>query len=269
MPDRHIESFITSHYERPMEPGLFAILGLFVGAVINVAIDRSPPHDHVEGVVAQGARPRSIAIWEWFPFLSAYGAFKQTRVPFPNFWLRYPLVELVSAGLFGLAWYRIPDPSWLFAISLVLIAVLIALAFIDFETTYLPNNLVYPLFAVGIATSFFIPEREWWQGLAGAAVGYAVFYPFAWVGDRLNRPIMGWGDVKLTAALGAILGLAPLLLGLYMGVLIGGFIAIFVYAARLFGFNRVLIPYGPYLITGGIVSMLYFRTIADWIETQL
>ncbi|MDA0596057.1 MAG: prepilin peptidase [Chloroflexi bacterium] len=129
--------------------------------------------------------------------------------------------------------------------------------------------MVLPLFVVGIATSFFIPEREWWQGLAGAAAGYAVFYPFAWIGDRLNRPVMGWGDVKLSAALGAILGLAPLLLGLYLGVLIGGFIEIIVYAAICFGFNRVLIPYGPYLVAGGIVSMLYFRTIADWIETQL
>jgi hypothetical protein len=60
-----------------------------------------------------------------------------------------------------------------------------------------------------------------------------------------------------------------LLLGLYIGVLIGGVVAIFVYTARLFGFNRVVIPYGPYLVVGGIVSMLYFREMADWIATQL
>ncbi|HIF72782.1 MAG TPA: prepilin peptidase [Dehalococcoidia bacterium] len=112
-------------------------------------------------------------------------------------------------------------------------------------------------------------KSKWWEGLAGAAVGYAVFYPFAWIGDRLNRPIMGWGDVKLSAALGTFLGLAPLLLGLYLGVLVGGFVVIIVYAARLFGFNRVLIPYGPYLVAGGIISILYFREIADWISTQL
>ena len=252
-----------------MEPGLLAILGLFVGGVLNVIVDRSPPHDYVDGVTAQGARPRSIKYWEWLPFLSAYGAMKNSRVPFPNHWSRYPLVELTSAALVGIAWYRISDPTCLFAISLILIAVLIALSFIDFETTYLPDVLVLPVLVVGLLVSFFIPDREWWQGLAGAAAGYAVFYPFAWIGDRLNRPVMGWGDVKLSAALGAILGLAPLLLGLYLGVLIGGFVALIVYAARIFGFNRVLIPYGPYLVAGGIVSMLYFRTIADWISTQL
>ena len=149
------------------------------------------------------------------------------------------------------------------------VSTLVTLAFIDFETTFLPDKLVLPLMAVAIAVSFFIPDREWWQGLAGAAVGYAAFYPFAWIGDRLNRPVMGWGDVKLTAAIGAILGLAPLGLGLYLGVLIGGAVAIVVYAGRLFGFNRILIPYGPYLATGGIISILYFRTIADWISGQL
>jgi hypothetical protein len=52
-------------------------------------------------------------------------------------------------------------------------------------------------------------------------------------------------------------------------MLIGGFIAIIVYAVRMFRFNRVLKPYGPYLVSGGIVSMLYFRTIVDWIEAQI
>lgn len=252
-----------------MEPGLLAILGLFVGGVLNVVVDRSPPHDHVDGITAVGARPRSLEFWEWLPLLSTYSAIKATRVPFPNHWSRYLLVELSTAGLFGLAWYRIADPTWLFAAWLVIIALLIALAFIDFETTYLPDLLVLPVLAVGLISSFFIADREWWQGIAGGIAGYLVFYPFAWVGDRLNRPIMGWGDVKLSAALGATLGLAPLFLGLYIGVLVGGFVALIVYAARLFGFNRVLIPYGPYLVAGGIVSMLYFRTIADWVETQL
>jgi len=160
-------------------------------------------------------------------------------------------------------------PVWLVVVSLVFIAALIALASIDFETTYLPDTLVLPLLIVAIVVSFTVPDREWWQGLAGAAAGYAVFYPFAWIGDRLNRPIMGWGDVKLAAALGAILGLAPLGLGLYIGVIIGGAVAIVVYAARMFGINRILIPYGPYLVAGGIISMLYFRSIADWISGQL
>ena len=249
-----------------MEPGLLAILGLFVGGPLNAVIDRSPPHDHVDGVTARGARPRPIKWWEWLPVLSAIGAAKSRRVPYRNFWIRYPVVELGTAALFALAWYRLSDPTWLVVALLLFITTLIALAFIDFETTFLPDILVLPLTAVAIVVSFFVPDRDWWQGLAGAAAGYVVFYPFAWIGDRLNRPVMGWGDVKLAAALGAILGLAPLALALYLGVLIGGAVAIVVYAGRLFGFNRVLIPYGPSLVLGGIVSIFYYRSIIDWVS---
>lgn len=45
----------------------------------------------------------------------------------------------------------------------------------------------------GLFASYFVSDSEWWQGLAGAAVG-----------------------------------LAPLLLGLYIGVLVGGLVTIFV-----------------------------------------
>ena len=105
------------------------------------------------------------------PILSAIGAARTRRVPFPNLWIRYPIVELTTAALFGLTWYRLSQwnlPIWLILISLAFIATLVALAFIDFETTYLPDALVLPLLTVAIVVSFLVPDREWWQGLAGA-----------------------------------------------------------------------------------------------------
>ncbi|MEK9676663.1 MAG: prepilin peptidase, partial [Chloroflexota bacterium] len=62
--------------------------------------------------------------------------------------------------------------------------------------------------------------------MTGGLVGYAIFFLLAWLGDRLNRPLMGMGDVKLSGALGLWLGLAPLLLALYLGVLLGGAVAL-------------------------------------------
>jgi len=251
-----------------MEPGLLALLGLFVGAIVNVLVDRLPPYDYVDGVPA-GARPRNLASWEYLPFASLVGARRSQRVPHRAFSVRYPLVELSTAFLFGFAWYRIEDPIWILVLTLVVIPILLALTFTDFETTFLPDKLVFPLAGLFLATSFFIPEREWWEGLAGGVVGFAIFFPLAWLGDRLNRPLMGMGDVKLSGALGLWLGLTPLLLALYLGVLLGGAVALVVYAARLFGFDRVLIPYGPYLVAGALVSWFYHESIFDWISTQV
>ena len=154
-----------------MEAGYFAIFWLLIGRPLNAVIDRLLPHDYVDGVIAKGAHPRPLQWWEWLPILSAVGAAKTRRVPFPNLWIRYPIVELTTAALFGLPWYRLSQSNlqiWLILISLAFIATLIALAFIDFETTYLPDALVLPLLTVAIVVSFLVPDREWWQGLAGA-----------------------------------------------------------------------------------------------------
>ena len=90
-----------------MEAGYFAIFGLLIGSPLNAVIDRLLPHDYVDGVIAKGARPRPLQWWEWLQILSAVGAAKTRRVPFPNLWIRYPIVELTTAALFGLTWYRL------------------------------------------------------------------------------------------------------------------------------------------------------------------
>ena len=154
-----------------MEAGYFAIFWLLIGRPLNAVIDRLLPHDYVDGVIAQGAHPRPLQWWEWLPILSAVGAAKTRRVPFPNLWIRYPIVELTTAALFALSWYRLSQlnlPIWLILISLAFIATLIALAFIDFEMTFLPDAVVLPLLTVAIVVSFLVPDREWWQDLAGA-----------------------------------------------------------------------------------------------------
>ncbi len=86
---------------------------------------------------------------------------------------------------------------------------------------------------------------------------------------RLDRPLMGGGDAYLAAALGAILGLKMLLLGLYIGVLAGGLVAIVIYAARLLGHRQQVMAYGPYLAFGGLVAMYYGASIIDWVDGRV
>jgi leader peptidase (prepilin peptidase)/N-methyltransferase len=69
--------------------------------------------------------------------------------------------------------------------------------------------------------------------------------------------------------MGAILGMQMLLLGLYVGVIVGGIVGIAVYAARAFGVRQRVIAYGPYLSFGGLVALYYGRTIVDWLTSQV
>lgn len=243
----------------------FAILGLFVGGLMNAVSDRVPPlHPDYDGPFISD-RARSLKWWEYLPFLSFVGARRAPRMQIANGAWRYPVLELFTAGAFWLAAIRFDDNTAVMVAVALFAASLISLAFIDFETKYLPFKLVWPTGIAALVFAPFWPDLVWWQSLAGAAAGFAVFYPIYWLGMRINRPLMGGGDAYLAAAMGAMLGLQMLFLGLYIGVLIGGVAAIIVMAGRMFGRREQVIAYGPYLSMGGLIALYFGRTIVDWV----
>ncbi len=84
---------------------------------------------------------------------------------------------------------------------------LLALAWIDARTGLLPDALTLPLLWAGLLVNLgggFAPLRD---AVLGAAVGYLCLWLLYQVFLRLTgREGMGYGDFKLTAALGAWLG---------------------------------------------------------------
>jgi leader peptidase (prepilin peptidase)/N-methyltransferase len=78
-----------------------------------------------------------------------------------------------------------------------------------------------------------------------------------------GKPALGMGDVKLMAAMGAWLGprliLMTIMLGSVIGALIGSVIMLFQGRSL-----RTEIPFGPFLCTGGILSLLFGHDIFYW-----
>jgi len=94
------------------------------------------------------------------------------------------------------------------------------------------------------------------MAVLGAALGYgflrSVFHVFLWLTGREG---MGYGDFKMSAALGAWLGLAALpwlLLGASLAGLAGACLL------RLCGRTRhgQALPFGPYLAIAGAIALL-------------
>ncbi|MDP6824405.1 MAG: A24 family peptidase [Dehalococcoidia bacterium] len=220
------------------------VLGLMVGAMSNIAIERTPP---IEGLIPPSLR-RGVPI----------------RVQ-----VRRVTVTALAALLFALAWSRFGDSPVEFAAVAAFGTVFLVLAFVDLETLYLPDVIIYPSFIVALAVLPFRSDLAIWEGALGAAVGLAIFFPFAWIGDRIGKDIMGWGDIKFSALLGAVLGIQLLLLGLYLGILIGGVVGIGALMARGFGARRTLIPYGPSLAVGGLIALYAGSAITDWASRTL
>jgi leader peptidase (prepilin peptidase)/N-methyltransferase len=150
---------------------------------------------------------------------------------------RYFVVEALSAGLALLLYWRFvtgaaADGPLLGRMAQFLIyekfaGLLVVLSAIDLEKLIIPDRLTYPSIPVAAALSLLLPLPRWWDGLAGAAAGYA----FVWLVAELyylvrRREGMGLGDAKLLAVIGAILGWRALPYVIFLASLQGSLIGL-------------------------------------------
>lgn len=169
---------------------------------------------------------------------------------------RYPLVELLTGTLFaGVAWRLGPDPTLLAWCGVV--ACLVALSGIDWDTTLLPDVLTQPLLWAGLlAAAWGWSGTALPQALGGAVAGYLVLWAVYWLFKlATGKEGMGQGDFKLLAALGAWLGWQALLPIVLMASVIGAMVGL---AMKFSGSLRQgrFVPFGPFLAGGGLVLIL-------------
>ena len=149
--------------------------------------------------------------------------------------------------------------------ALVLVWYLLALAFIDADTTLLPDSMTQPLLWMGLLLNLnatFVPLSE---AVIGACAGYLVLWLVYW-GFKLatGKEGMGYGDFKLLAALGAWLGWKMLLPIVLLSSLAGAVIGIVLILLARRG-RQVPMPFGPYLAIAGFLALLYGRPIAGFL----
>ena len=140
----------------------------------------------------------------------------------------------------------------------------VALAVIDARTKLLPNRIVFPLYAVGLAGFGLITAlrrdapgvRDLVTAVVSMAVLYGLFYLIAMFGP------MGYGDVKLAGVIGLYLGWRGVPV-VYVGVLLGtvsaalvSLIVIATRSARHQTWRRLEVAYGPYLLFGAWGALL-------------
>jgi leader peptidase (prepilin peptidase)/N-methyltransferase len=234
------------------------VIGLLIGSFLNVVIWRVP---RGESVVAPPSHcPKCdtpISPRDNFPVVSWLLLRGRCRTCGNPISARYPLVELLTGGLFaGLAaWF---GPVAELPAYLVFAAVGVALALIDLDVQRLPDALTLPSYPVGIALlgAASAAHHDGWP-LERALIGMAALFAFYFTVAFISPRGMGFGDVKLSGVVGlhlAWLGWSELVVGAFAAFLVGAAVGI---GLILFagGGRKTKVPFGPFMLVGAFLGI--------------
>jgi leader peptidase (prepilin peptidase) / N-methyltransferase len=259
------------------------VLGLLWGSFANVCIYRMPPTDEFpEGrsVITPGSHCFACkAPVRWYdnvPLLAYLWLRGRCRNCKAQFSSRYLFVEALTGVLFGLAWwfkivpeFNIPFGDRLihFAISAAFCVVMVVIAFIDLDTKLILHKVTIPSIIAfyGLSLVWPDPDRHWYDGLIGIAIGYGVPWLIGEIYYRIKgREGLGGGDAMLLAVVGALLGWKGVVASLFGGAMIGsviGITAIAITRARTpegeeqESMMKAELPFGPFLAAAALLYL--------------
>jgi leader peptidase (prepilin peptidase)/N-methyltransferase len=218
---------------------VFAVaFGLLWGSFANVCIYRWPAG---RSVVAPGSHCTACqAPIRWYdnvPVLSWLWLRGRCRACQAVFSPRYLVVEATTGALFGVAWWAAVVAPAMFepfgarllhaAIYAAFCFAMVVISFIDLDHKLILHKVTVPSIALAYAASFAWPERRWYDGVVGAAVGYGLPWAIGEIYYRITRREgLGLGDGMLLAVIGALLGWRGVVVSLFGGSMIGSVIGI-------------------------------------------
>jgi leader peptidase (prepilin peptidase)/N-methyltransferase len=267
------------------------LLGLAFGSFLNVCLSRWPAG---ESIVKPGSHCRNcdhmLAWWENIPLVSWLALRGRCRKCQTAISWRYTLVELSIGVLWAnAAWSSISEipllPSTAISMAeeglaqLIFVWILIALAFLDAESLWLPNFLTLPGTFLGLLLTFFFqshgnsffrpaqPFRLFLLRVVGIFAAAALILLIRWLYKLIrHREGIGLGDAKLMALLAAWLGLPGTLLSFFFAAILGSLAALALLAVPTArrdsdSWANSKLPLGTFLCIGGIVSSLWGQQI--------
>jgi prepilin signal peptidase PulO-like enzyme (type II secretory pathway) len=275
------------------------ILGAAFGSFLNVLSLRYDPNRFLFARASTGGRShcphcrRTLRAYELIPLLSFLFLRGRCRTCGKKLTLQYPVVEALCGVIFLLVGRKIylesiflfPGMSetvllLIIGLYLLVFAGLLLMSLIDRVWQIIPDELTVILAGLGIslialsAASF----EEYGASFVGS---YAPLFGFREWGILVNRIIgsviaggflltlyigtrgrgIGFGDVKLSFALGLIFGWPDVLLLHLFAFILGSVYGI---AAILKGKGmKSLLPFGPFLALGALVVFLWGREVLD------
>ncbi len=249
---------------------LVFVFGALIGSFLNVCIVRMPKEESI-------VFPRSHCVHcnkqiPWYdniPFISYLRLGGRCRYCKTKISFRYFLVEAITALTF--VWFYLYfGLNGQLAAYLVFVSGLIVASFVDLEHRIIPDEISVGGMVAGLIFSLLIPELHgtsnhllgFGYSVLGVLIGGGSIYAMGMIGDFIfKKESMGGGDVKLLAMIGAFLGWKSAILTFFIAPVFGAVFGIIVKIRT----KESVIPYGPFLVIGALISLFYSHQIIAWI----
>jgi prepilin signal peptidase PulO-like enzyme (type II secretory pathway) len=178
---------------------------------------------------------------------------------------QYPLGELIMGLFFLLAWRDgMITGSWLAAGCTAFALFWWQIIAAEDSKTY----TVEPLYCVFAAVLSLVRGLllgtgfAAFQGLIFGMVMIIVVRVAWWLFRREEG--MGDGDIWIAAAIGALVGWPQVLVALWFAVMLGAVWGVAVLMMKRRGGERLMLPFGPFLVAGGCGAVLFGDTLLTW-----
>ena len=246
------------------------ILGCCFGSFINVVIKRLPKNESI-------VSPRSKCFncgyqIRWFdniPIFSWILLSGKCRNCKKKISLTYPLIEFFTGFFFILSTQSSPSLYQDFQITpffykeflgFIFVFICLTLAILDAKYFWLPDIITSIGTFVGLISSLLLSITYKLLNLnliintfSATILGFLIFYSLSVIGKFLfKKPVLGGGDAKLAALLGAWLGIKGLLITIWLSFNTAGLFVIIGLLLKKISLNQK-IPFGVFLVSSGFL----------------
>ena len=219
------------------ELSVVSFFGLLIGSFLNVLIIRIPkdesvvfPSSHCVSCGKDLKWYHNIPLFSWI-FLGGKCAYCKEKISF-----QYPLIELVTAVIFGISYLKLGDMTFAFIVGGVF-SLLLALSIIDFRYLEVPDSLNLLALTLAFVSSVNFIENFENALLFAGGFSFLRFY----VSYLAKKEAMGEADIMIAGTIGAMVGVKLGLVVVFLSAILA--LPVFVIVSK----KDLEVPFIPFL----------------------
>jgi prepilin signal peptidase PulO-like enzyme (type II secretory pathway) len=274
----------------PLTVAVYVILfvtGLCMGSFLNVLADRLSNDMPITGRSRCDTCKKQLTWRELIPVVSYFvqgGACKNCKTKLSWY---YPFSEFLTGCLYVAVWHFFPvaffreqfpnltnifyegsaysaDVLLVKALVLAIISCFIVIYIADMKYFIIPDEIQVAI-AIFSGLLFFVGDIQWVLIGERVLAALVVMLPMLAVFLVTRGMGMGFGDVKLAANFGLLLGIKFGLVALYWSFMAGTAVGVVLLALRKKGV-RSKVPFGPFMLLGAIVTVVYYEKLSYFLR---